>query len=182
MGLTRSVLTGVGAVLCAVALPAQQPGRMARPPQGPPPGERERGPLPPMGGMGGMGGGPFGQRGGPPGALASYLLAHVGELKLTDQQVTKLAAIARRADERYRAMRTAMDSMARQAPPPAAGSPPRAPDTMRAAMEQAREAEHGEVRDALAVLTVEQQADAWMLRGAPGGRGHRGGAPGGPPR
>ena len=179
MGLTRSVLTGVGAVLCAGALSAQQPGMMGRPPQGPPLRQLERGPMPPMGGMGGGAGG---QRGGPPDALASHLLAHVGELKLTDQQVTKLAAIARRADERHRAMRTAMDSMARQAPPPAAGSVPRAPDAMRAAMERAREAEHGEVRDALAVLTVEQQADAWMMRGAAGGRGHRGGAPGGPPR
>ena len=179
MGLTRSVLTGVGAVLCAGALSAQRPGMMGRPPQGPLPRQLERGPMPPMGGMDGS---PGGQRGGPPDALASHLLAHVGELKLTDQQVTKLVAIARRADERHRVMRTAMDSMARQAPPPAAGSAPRAPDALRAAMERAREAERAEVRDALAVLTVEQQADAWMMRDDGGGRGHRSGAPGGPPR
>ena len=167
MGLTRSVLTVVGALLCAGASYAQQPGMAPRPQQGPPQQQGERGPRPPMGGMGG---GPGGQHVGPPEALASHLLAHVGELKLTDQQVTKLAAIARRSDERHRAMRSTMDSMARQTPPPAAGLPQRAPDAMRATMERAREMERGEVRDALAVLTVEQQADAWMMRGPAGGR------------
>ena len=182
MGLTRSVLTVMGAMLCAGAAYSQQPGMAGRPQQGPPPQQRERGPRPRMGGMGGMDGGPGSQRGGPPEALASHLLAHVGELKLTDQQVTKLAAIARRSDERHRAMRTTMDSMARLAPPPAAGSATRPPDAMRAAMERAHEMERGDVRDALAVLTVDQQADAWIMRGAAGGRPHPGNPGRGGPR
>jgi len=132
--------------------------------------------------MDNMGGGPVGQRGAPPEALASHLLAHVGELKLTDQQVTKLVAVARRSDERHHAMRTTMDSLARLAPPPAASSAPRAPDAMRAAMERAREMERGEIRDALAVLTVDQLADVWMMRRPAGGRRLRGDGPGGAPR
>lgn len=176
MGLTRSVLTVMGALLCARAASAQQPGR---PQQGPPPQQQERGPWPMMGGMGG---GPGAHHGGPPDALPGHLLAHVAELKLTDPQVTKLAAIARRADERHRAMRTTMDSMARLAPPPAAGSATRPPDAMRAAMERAREMERGDVRDALAVLTVDQQADAWIMRGAAGGRPHPGNPGRGGPR
>ena len=171
---TRSVLAVMGALLYAGTAYSQQPGMAGRPPQGPPPQQWERGPRPPMSGEGGMDAGPAMQRGGPPEALASHLLSHVGELKLTDQQVTKLAAIARRADERHRAMRTTMDSMARLAAQPTAGSAPRAPDAMRAAMERAREMERGDVRDALAVLTVDQQADAWIMRGAAGERPHPG--------
>jgi hypothetical protein len=171
---TRSVLAVMGALLCAGRAYSQQPGMAGRPPQGPAPQQRERGPRPPMSGEGGMEIGPDGQRAGPPEPLASHLLSHVGELKLTDQQVTKLAAIARRADERHRAMRITMDSMARLAAPLTAGSAPRAPDAMHAAMERAREMERGDVRDALALLTVDQQADAWIMRGAAGGRPHPG--------
>ena len=178
MGLTRSLLTIVGALLCAGASFAQQPGMAGRPQQGPPPQQREHGPRPPMGDMGGR---PGGQADGPPEALASHLLAHAGELKLTDQQVTKLAAIARRSGERHRAIRSTMDSMAREAPQPSVGSAPRSPDAMRAAMERAHEMERADVRDALAVLTVDQQADAWMMRGSAGGRPHQGDAPGGAP-
>ena len=174
MGPTRFVLTVTGALLCAGAAYSQQPGMAGRPPQGPPAQQRERGPRPPMSGEDGSDVGPGRQRAGPPEALASHLLGHVGALKLTDQQVTKLAAIARRADERHRAMRTTMDSMARLAARPAAGSAPREPDAMRAVFERARETERGDTRDALAVLTVDQQADAWIMRGAAGGRPHPG--------
>lgn len=178
MRLTRSLLTIVGALLWAGPACAQRPSVPDPLMPGPPPQQRERGPWPLMSQMGG---GPGDMRGGPPGQLASHLLAHVAELKLSDQQVTKLAAVARRTDEGHRAMRTTLDSLARLASPPAPGIPPRAPNAMRAAMERAREMERGDVRDALAVLTIEQQADAWMMRGQMGGpRGsarRRGGAP-----
>ena len=66
-------------------------------------------------------------------------LAHAGDLQLTDQQVVRLAAIARRASERRRVAPATMDS--------------------------ARSAAHADLRDALAVLTPDQQASAWeMLR------------------
>jgi hypothetical protein len=41
---------------------------------------------------------------------ASMFLAHTGELQLTDAQVTRLAAIARRAEAREHAMRARLDS------------------------------------------------------------------------
>ena len=50
---------------------------------------------------------------------AQFLLAHTGELELTDAQVTRLAAIARRSAERRRALRVQMDSMR-----PSAGQAP----------------------------------------------------------
>lgn len=176
MGLTRSVLTVMGALLCARAASAQQPGR---PQQGPPPQQQERGPWPMMGGMGG---GPGAHHGGPPDALPGHLLAHVAELKLTDPQVTKLAAIARRADERHRAMRAGMDSLMQLAPPPTAGALPRHPDAMRVAMERGRQMEREDVRDALAVLTVDQQADAWIMRCSACDRAHAGAPRRGVPR
>src|SRR5687768_10433401 len=46
--------------------------------------------------------------GGPP--AAQMLLAQTGELELTDAQVVRLAAIARRSESRRRALRAAMDS------------------------------------------------------------------------
>src|SRR5205809_3504748 len=58
-----------------------------------------------------------GQAGPPQGPIpvgpdaAQMLLAHTGELELTDAQVVKLAAIARRADARRRSMRASADSM-----------------------------------------------------------------------
>src|SRR5262245_1600652 len=53
--------------------------------------------------------GPGGFRGRPDGS-AKLLLANSAELDLTDAQVVKLAAIARRAEARRRAMRSTMDS------------------------------------------------------------------------
>src|SRR5437764_13957062 len=69
----------------AAALSAQNPG-------GPPPGPI--GP-PPDGGAS---------------AGAQFMLGHTGELDLTDAQVVRLAAIARRSEARRRSMRAEMDS------------------------------------------------------------------------
>ena len=130
-------------------------------------------------GPGVFGGGP---RGGPLANPAAFLLARTGELKLTDAQVVRLAAIARRADDRRRAFAAQLDSLR----PPASGrgSPggrdsaasadrERTAARMRPAFERLREQEHGDLRDAITVLTAEQQATAWELvsgRGAsPGG-------------
>ncbi|HUQ79694.1 MAG TPA: hypothetical protein VM076_01080, partial [Gemmatimonadaceae bacterium] len=55
------------------------------------------------------GGGPGG--GGPVEDPAQFLLAHTGELKLTDAQVTRLAAIARRSAERRESLRAQLDSL-----------------------------------------------------------------------
>jgi hypothetical protein len=131
--------------------------------------------------------------GGPPpgggGGGAEFLLAHTGDLQLTDAQVVRLAAIARRSAERRRAMRATMDSL-RAANRPAmrdsaargrrpAGPPPAAV----AALERARDAAHADLRDAIAVLTADQQARAWEMRSGPrGGPGGGGGRPGFGPR
>ena len=123
-------------------------------------------------------GGPNMRQPGPPaGGLASMLLAHTAELKLTDQQLPRLAAIARRTEDRHHAMRTSMDSTERANR--SEGDQSRQmdaramQDAMRAMMERARDQERGDVRDALAVLTPDQVVDAWIMRG-PGGHGpHR---------
>jgi LTXXQ motif family protein len=144
----------LGLALAAAPLQSQGPGPM-------------RGP----GGPGGPGG-------------AQFFLAHTGELELTDQQVVRLAGIARRAHQRHEAMRANMPQ------PPAPGAERRQPSAeeqqrMRQQMEQAREQSQADLRDALAVLTPDQQARAWQMmahRGAPGGRGEMRGrrGPGGP--
>jgi hypothetical protein len=121
-----------------------------------------------------MAGGP------PPGALgapaAQLLLAETGALQLTDAQVVRLAAIARRAEDRHRALRTRLDSLRpRRAP----GDTSTRRDRMMPPadlLDHEREATHTDLRDALAVLTADQQARAWemaeMRRSAPfGGRG-----------
>ena len=110
------------------------------------------------------------------------LLAHTAELKLTDQQLSKLAAIARRTDDRHKAMRASMDSLMRAERPqgngPASANPrPFNPDQASAMMTRVRDQERTDLRDALAVLTIDQQADAWMMRGAgPMGPGAQPGA------
>jgi hypothetical protein len=144
--------------------------------------------------------------GGPGPDPAAMLLAATGPLHLTDAQVVRLAAIARRAEERHAAMRTSMeaahaDASARQAPPDAQMA------RMRQAMEQVHEQARADLRDALAVLTPDQQAMAFEMvahharggddgpgngrgmmrrRMGPGGPGMPGGPemmrhPGGPP-
>jgi len=110
------------------------------------------------------------------------LLAHTGPLDLTDAQVVRLAAIARRTEARRRTMRAAMDSArARFMPGTPGDSAARRQfrDRMRADMERAREQGRADQRDAIAVLTPDQQARAWDIvarRGMGGGmrRGMRG--------
>ena len=146
------------------------------------------------GGPGAPGGQGMGMGAQPAGAprTAEYFLAHVGELQLTDAQVTRLAAIARRAESRRQAQRTAMDSMrSRMMANPPADSAARAArrtmmqSTMRSTMERTREQQQADLRDALAVLTPDQQARAWQLRGPrdggmrPGQRGAGRGRPAG---
>jgi len=160
----------VGVVLACAAggmtLGAQQPGpRMGM------------GPMP--GGMGPRGGG---------GAVedpAQFLLAHTGEFKLTDAQVTRLAAIARRSADRRRSLRAQMDSMRPQRGPAEArpDSAARARmrqqfEQMRPAMQRLRAQSQADRRDAIALLTPDQQAQAWE-RIAASGRMRRGGFAGG---
>jgi hypothetical protein len=119
-----------------------------------------------------------GPRGGP--AAAELFLAMSGELRLSDAQVTRLAAIARRGADRRRAMRATMDSTMQRMQSRPAGPPDsalremrmRQAGTMRAAMERNREASRTDLRDALAVLTPDQLAQAWEM-GMQRGRGMR---------
>ena len=119
-------------------------------------------------------GGMMGMHSGRP-PIAGMFLGHSAELKLTDAQVTRLAAIARRTDDRHKAMRATMDSAMKSHMPMGgdrAGRPPMGEDAgMRAMHERMMAAERADVRDALGVLTVDQQADAWMMRGE-GMKGH----------
>jgi hypothetical protein len=107
--------------------------------------------------------------GGPVGATADFLLAHTGDLALTDAQVVRLAAISRRTDARRKTMMARMDSArasARPAPGDSTGPRgrgPRPPLPDEAQMRQAREQIHADIRDAIAVLTPDQQATAWMM-------------------
>lgn len=109
-------------------------------------------------------------RGGP--NVVQLLLANTAQLQLNDQQVTRLAAIARRAESREQARRAAIDSMRARWTAPATDSATRAArrmqlaNTLRATMERAREERHADLRDALAVLSADQQARAWELREA----------------
>ena len=138
---------------------------------------------------------------------AEFLLAQTGELKLTDAQVTRLAAIARRSAERRRSLRARVDSMR---PERAFGG--QRPDSatrdrmrqrfeqLRPDVERLRDQAQADRRDAIAVLTPDQQAMAWervasagrMRRNAfaprggralgPGRNGFRGPAGGNPTR
>jgi hypothetical protein len=137
-----------------------------------------QGPVPPMGGP---------QQGrGPAGApAAQMLLARTGELGLTDAQVVRLAAIARRAETRRAGLRAAMDS-ARQRFTTGQGADTAARRQFRQRMiadaEKARDAARVDQRDAIAVLNADQQAKAWEMvanrgrmarAGAMRGRGER---------
>jgi len=106
------------------------------------------------------------------------LLAQTGELELTDAQVVRLAAIARRSEARRRSMRAAMDSaQARFGGQPGDSVARRQfGQRMQADMQRAEEQMRVDQRDAIAVLTPDQQAKAWNSvanRGATmrGGRG-----------
>ena len=118
--------------------------------------------------------------GGRPGPGAEFFLARTGELRLTDAQVVRLAAIARRSSDRRRVMRASMDSLAarRGARRDSADRSlrTREMEQLRARFERERDASRADLRDALAVLTPDQQAMAWeMTSRGPGGRAARGG-------
>ena len=130
-----------------------------------------QGPVPPMAR------GPEG-RGGPGARAAEMFLARTGELGLTDQQVTRLAAIARRAEARRAGLRAAHDSARKRfAPGQQVDTAARRQFHLRmlADMEKAGEAARVDQRDALAILNADQQAKAWEMV-ANRGRGARGGA------
>ena len=118
--------------------------------------------------------------GGPLANSAQFLLAHTGELRLTDAQVVRLAAIARRTDERQRALRATLDSVRPIRPMRGADSTAREErsrraEQMRGSMERMREQARADRRDAIAVLTADQQAMAWEMVAA-GPRMQRAGA------
>ena len=169
--LARAV--GMTLFLAAVTVEAQQPG-------GPPPGVGR-----PAFGM--MAGAPGRADASPIGATADFLLAHTGDLALTDAQVVRLAAISRRTEARRKATAARMDS-ARAAARPAPGDsaspggrrrgPARPPP---AELQRARDQLHMDVRDAIAVLTPDQQANAWMMIASGSPSGGMFGAPMGPP-
>jgi hypothetical protein len=152
-----------------IAIPAAAQGQAPRggPDGGPPPPDMQ-GPPPP-------------ERMGPPPSAADWVLGHTGELKLTDAQVVRLAAVARRAADRHDQMRAQFEARRGQMTP---GQPPSAADRqrMQQAFEQEREQGRADLRDALSVLTPDQQARAWemMARGHGGPRGEMG--PGRGPR
>ena len=141
------------AALAASTASAQQRERAMAPPQGGPP---------PGGPMGRAVVGPSGMD------AASMLLAQTAALKLSDQQVTRLAAIARRTGERRTAMMASLDSLRatrlRAANGAAAtpGAAPRVPSQgARDMMLRMREQSHTDLRDALSVLTPDQLATSW---------------------
>ena len=114
--------------------------------------------------------------------VASRFLAQTGELKLTDQQVTRLAAIARRSAERREAMRASFDSLrpTRFGPPGAERDSVRRqgpPAGANALVTRMRDQAHADLRDALAVLNPDQLATAWGMMERRG-RAGMGGGPG----
>ena len=146
---------------CALILAVAPAAHGQQPMGGPPRGGPWSPPMPEMFGPPGMHGHGI--------SIAGMLLAHTAELKLTDQQVTRLAAIARRTGERHDAMHATMDSLMRadrmHAP---AGQDVSAQPGMRdhgPMMDRMHEQEKSDLRDALTVLTIDQQVDAWMMRG-----------------
>jgi hypothetical protein len=120
------------------------------------------------------------------GPSVDFLLARTGALQLTDQQVVKLAAIARREADRHKAMRASFDSLRtqfRSGGDSAARARRRTgpPPQFMQAMQKEREAAHADLRDAIAVLTPDQQAHAWEMISAHRMRMHAGPRRGGPP-
>jgi len=151
--------------------------------------------------------GPAGRRPGPgpipgPGAMrrdgsggavdnpAAFLLSQTGELRLTDAQVTRLAAIARRSAERRQSLRTQMDSLRPirprgQRPDSAARAQMRQRmEQMRPAMTRLKDQSLADRRDAIALLTPDQQVQAWerIARMGPRGNPDRGRGVGRPGR
>ena len=142
--------------------------------------------MPPMGRMRGTAGAMAGE------GSAQMLLARSAQLELTDAQVVKLAGIARRAEARRKTMRGAMDSArARFAEPSDSAARRQFRQRMLDGMTKERDQSRVDLRDAIAVLTPDQQAKAWEMNSARramrvavrGGRGAgmRGSRPFGPP-
>lgn len=114
---------------------------------------------------------------------AKMLLANTAELGLSDAQVVRLAAIARRSEARRVALRATMDSNFRrmETQPVDTAARRQFRDRMRASFDREREQGQTDLRDAIAVLNADQQAKAWQMvtnRGAGRGIG-RGGMRGG---
>ncbi|HYC50598.1 MAG TPA: Spy/CpxP family protein refolding chaperone [Gemmatimonadaceae bacterium] len=111
--------------------------------------------------------GPVGARPGIPAGgsapAAKLLLSSTGELGLTDQQVVRLAAIARRSEARRVSMRAAMDSARIRFTPGDTAGRRQFAARMRADAERAREQQRADQRDAIAILTPDQQAKAWEM-------------------
>ncbi|MEO8336397.1 MAG: Spy/CpxP family protein refolding chaperone [bacterium] len=176
MSRLAATLAIAGAFAIGSMAHAQQPDRGAGRPQRAAPNAAPRGA--PMGPP--MGGGPMG---GSPMDVASRFLAQTGELKLSDQQVTRLAAIARRSAEHRQVLRASLDSMrpARFGPPGTQRDSVRRQGLPPAALTLAtrmRDQAHLDLRDALAVLTPDQLATAWGMmtsRGSGGRPGAMGG-------
>ena len=151
--LTLARAIGLVAIVATTSVAAQPPN-VPRGPGGRP------GPATMAGRPGGPGASPIG-------STADFLLAHTGDLALTDAQVVRLAAISRHTEARRRTMVARMDSAraaARPAPGDSAGprrARPAGPPE--AELRQARDQLHADVRDAIAVLTPDQQATAWMM-------------------
>src|SRR5688572_3166061 len=113
---------------------------------------------------------------------AKLLLSNTGELGLTDQQVVRLAAIARRAETRRASIRAAMDSARTRFTSGDTAGRRQFATRMRTQAEQAQEQNRIDQRDAIAVLNADQQAKGWDLvanrgRVAGAGRGMRGPRP-----
>jgi hypothetical protein len=163
---THSLLAAATLALCATVAGAQQP---ASPP---PARDGMRHDMPHDMNHDGPGmkrmGAKMRHPGGPgarPGGVAAMLLGQTAVLKLSDQQVTRLAAIARGAEAQESSVRAMMDSVHRAMAPRAGGAPPQLSPAMESRMKAVHEQLHANVRDALAVLTPDQLATAWELRG-----------------
>src|SRR5215203_3852760 len=156
------------ALLLALALAPALHAQAPEPGPGPGPGPRRAIGLPdgqpPVARGRAFGPGVRGPRGGAD-DIGSFLLAHTSELKLSDQQVTRLAAIARRSGDRRQAMMRAMDSLATRRPRlDSVGRGPAGPSpAMRAEAERRRDQNRADLREALGVLTPEQLAVAWEI-------------------
>lgn len=99
---------------------------------------------------------------------ASMFLGHTGDMQLTDAQVTRLAAIARRSEARHKAMHARMDSMVvmrGQSEQSEDGGGARFSMMMRVPVptEAERKAQHEDDREAFAVPSADQLATVWEL-------------------
>lgn len=99
---------------------------------------------------------------------ASMLLRCTGELQLSDAQVTKLAAIARRAETRENALRARLDSAVtrgRVGSTADGGGEEMTLVRLRLAapLDAALKAQHEDDREALSIVTPDQLATAWEM-------------------